>query len=76
MKITRDEAKRIADLAHLAFDDAALDRMGAEMTRILAYIDQLTEVEAEADVGRPSSRPPARRSLSSHLERIRPARRT
>ena len=44
MKITRDEAKRIADLAHLAFDDAALDRMAAEMTKILTYIDQLAEV--------------------------------
>ena len=47
MKITRDEAKTIADLAHLAFDDAALDRMAAEMTKILTYIDQLAEVEAD-----------------------------
>ena len=45
MKITRDEAKKIADLAHLAFDDAALDRMASEMTKILTYIDQLAEVE-------------------------------
>ena len=47
MKITRQEAKRIADLAHLAFDDAALDRMAAEMTKILTYIDQLAEVDVE-----------------------------
>jgi aspartyl-tRNA(Asn)/glutamyl-tRNA(Gln) amidotransferase subunit C len=45
VKISRDEAKTIADLAHLAFDDAALDRMAAEMTKILTYIDQLAEVE-------------------------------
>ena len=45
MKITREEAKAIADLAHLAFDDAALDRMASEMTKILTYIDQLAEVE-------------------------------
>jgi len=45
VKITRDEAKKIADLAHLAFEDAALDRMAAEMTKILTYIDQLAEVE-------------------------------
>ena len=45
MKISRDEAKRIADLAHLAFDDAALDRMASEMTKILSYIDQLAEAE-------------------------------
>jgi hypothetical protein len=45
MNISRDDAKKIADLAHLAFDDAALDRMAAEMTKILSYIDQLAEVE-------------------------------
>ena len=45
MKITREEARRIAALAHLAFDDASLDRMAEEMTKILTYIDQLREVE-------------------------------
>jgi aspartyl-tRNA(Asn)/glutamyl-tRNA(Gln) amidotransferase subunit C len=59
MKITRDEAKRIADLAHLAFDDAALDRMASEMTKILTYIDQLAEVDvsAAADFSGPSATP-------------------
>ena len=47
MNITRDEARRIAALAHLQFDDDALDRMAAEMTKILSYIDQLREVEIE-----------------------------
>jgi len=45
VKITRDEARRIAQLAHLAFDDASLDRMAEEMTKILTYIEQLREVE-------------------------------
>jgi aspartyl-tRNA(Asn)/glutamyl-tRNA(Gln) amidotransferase subunit C len=45
VNITRDEARRIAALAHLQFDDAALDRMAAEMTKILSYIDQLREVD-------------------------------
>ena len=45
MKIDRDEARRIADLAHLEFDDAGLDRMAAEMTKILTSIDQLGEVD-------------------------------
>ena len=45
MKIDRDEARRIADLAHLEFDDTALDRMAGEMTKILGYIDQLNEVD-------------------------------
>ena len=45
MKIDRHEARRIADLAHLEFDDAGLDRMAGEMTKILSYIDQLREVD-------------------------------
>lgn len=45
MKIDRDEAKRIADLAHLEFDEAGLERMAGEMTAILSYIDQLREVD-------------------------------
>jgi len=58
MRITHDEARKIADLAHLAFDDAALDRMASEMTKILTYIDQLAEVEIdETDGGRASARP-------------------
>jgi Asp-tRNA(Asn)/Glu-tRNA(Gln) amidotransferase C subunit len=44
MKIDRDEAKRIAGLAHLEFDDAGLDRMAGEMTKILSYIDQLRDI--------------------------------
>ena len=49
MNITRDEARRIAELAHLEFDNEALDRMAAEMTAILSYIDQLREVEVAED---------------------------
>ena len=45
MKIDRDEAKRIADLAHLEFDEDGLERMAGEMTKILSYIDQLREVD-------------------------------
>ena len=45
MNIDRDEAKRIADLAHLEFDEDGLERMAAEMTKILTYIDQLREVD-------------------------------
>ena len=49
MKITREEAKRIAELAHLEFDDAGLERMADDMTKILSYIDQLREVEGSTD---------------------------
>jgi aspartyl-tRNA(Asn)/glutamyl-tRNA(Gln) amidotransferase subunit C len=47
MNIDRDEARRIADLAYLEFDDAGLERMAAEMSKILSYIDQLREAEVE-----------------------------
>lgn len=47
MDIDRDEARRVADLAHLELDDAGLDRMASEMTKILTYIDQLREVDAD-----------------------------
>jgi aspartyl-tRNA(Asn)/glutamyl-tRNA(Gln) amidotransferase subunit C len=47
MKIDRDEARRVATLAHLEFDDAGLDRMATEMTKILTYIDQLREIDVE-----------------------------
>ena len=47
MKIDREEARRIAGLAHLEFDDASLERMAAEMTRILEYVETLPAVEME-----------------------------
>ena len=48
MNIDRDEARRVAELAHLEFDDAGLDRMASEMTKSLTYIDQLREADVEA----------------------------
>ena len=45
VNIDRDEARRVAALAHLELDEPALDRMAAEMTKILTYIDQLREID-------------------------------
>ncbi len=64
MKITREEARHIADLAHLQFEDDALDRMAAEMTKILNYIDQLREVEAAEDGGPPLKATPLREDVA------------
>jgi aspartyl-tRNA(Asn)/glutamyl-tRNA(Gln) amidotransferase subunit C len=64
MRITRQEAQRIAELAHLDFDDPALDRMAEEMTAILTYIDQLREVEAGQDGGPPAGVTPLREDVS------------
>jgi aspartyl-tRNA(Asn)/glutamyl-tRNA(Gln) amidotransferase subunit C len=48
MKIDREEARRVAALAHLEFTEEQLDAMAAEMTEILGYIDQLKEVAIAA----------------------------
>ena len=48
MKVDLEEARRIAELAHLEFDDAALAKMAAEMTRILEYVDQLQQIDVDA----------------------------
>ena len=40
-----DEARRIARLAHIEMSDEVLDRLAADMTRILDYIDHLKEVD-------------------------------
>jgi aspartyl-tRNA(Asn)/glutamyl-tRNA(Gln) amidotransferase subunit C len=43
VKIDRHEARRIAGLAHLEFDDASLDRIAGEMTQILGYVERLRD---------------------------------
>ena len=60
MDIDRDEARRVAELAHLEFDDAGLDRMASEMTKILTYIDQLREVDVEGFDDRDAAATPLR----------------
>ena len=60
MKISREEARRIADLAHLEFDDDGLDRMAAEMTEILGYIEKLREVDLPTREMMPSEATPMR----------------
>lgn len=65
MKITRDEAARIAALAHLEFDEAGLDRMAGEMTKILSYIDQLAELDVSS-VAAPIAPPTPMRDDEPH----------
>jgi aspartyl-tRNA(Asn)/glutamyl-tRNA(Gln) amidotransferase subunit C len=63
MNIDRDEARRIAGLAHLEFDDAGLERMAAEMTKILSYIDQLRDAEVEGFEERDATVTPMREDV-------------
>ncbi|MBK5259881.1 MAG: Asp-tRNA(Asn)/Glu-tRNA(Gln) amidotransferase subunit GatC [Thermoanaerobaculia bacterium] len=45
MKIDREEARRIAGLAHLEFDEPSLEQMASEMTAILGYIEMLRDAD-------------------------------
>ena len=63
MKIDREEAGRIAALAHLEFDHEGLERMAGEMTRILSYIDQLREVDVEGFEERDATVTPLREDV-------------
>jgi aspartyl-tRNA(Asn)/glutamyl-tRNA(Gln) amidotransferase subunit C len=47
MRITDKEVRHIAGLAQLELSDAAVTRMGEQLTRILDYIDQLKELELD-----------------------------
>lgn len=48
MRITEAEVRHIARLAQLELPDAALSRMGEQLTKILDYIDQLKDVDISA----------------------------
>ena len=48
MKITLEEARRIALLAHMRFeDDAELERLRGHLEQILGYIGKLAELDTE-----------------------------
>ena len=47
-----EETRRIAELAHIEFDETGLQKMAAELSKILEYIDQLKEVNV-GDVAAP-----------------------
>lgn len=75
MKIDREEARRIADLAHLEFDDAGLERMAGEMTKILGYIEMLSSVDTSAPTDRAEAPTPLREdAVAPSVDREKVAR--
>ena len=60
MNIDRDEARRIAALAHLRMSDRELDRCAVELTKILTYIDQLRAAEVHDGVAEEAEATPLR----------------
>ena len=48
MSITREEVAKIASLARIRMDDAALDSMVPELNNILNWVEQLGEVDTSS----------------------------
>lgn len=47
MSISREQVSHVAKLARLAFTDAELDRFTDQLTKILAYADQVSALATE-----------------------------
>ena len=47
MSIDRDAARRVAKLARIAVPEDRLDALAGEFSAILAFVDQLREVDVE-----------------------------
>ncbi|MBV0891952.1 Asp-tRNA(Asn)/Glu-tRNA(Gln) amidotransferase subunit GatC [Paracoccus sp. Z118] len=47
MAITEAEARKVAHLARIAVDDAALPALAAELNGILHFMEQLNEVDVD-----------------------------
>jgi aspartyl-tRNA(Asn)/glutamyl-tRNA(Gln) amidotransferase subunit C len=58
MKIDRDEVARIAALAALELDEEALERMTADLTSILDYVDKLASVAEASEAAHAGADPP------------------
>jgi aspartyl-tRNA(Asn)/glutamyl-tRNA(Gln) amidotransferase subunit C len=84
MSLTNDDVRHVANLARLALDDDQLDRLRAELDRILGYAEQVGEVATDDvaptshayplrnvwrdDEVRPSLSPEAARSTGPEIE--------
>jgi len=47
LKITADQVRYVADLAHLRLTETEVERMAREMDSILTHIDKLAELDTE-----------------------------
>lgn len=45
--VTLDDVRKIAELAHLHFDDAELSTYTEQLNRILQYVDKLNELNTD-----------------------------
>jgi aspartyl-tRNA(Asn)/glutamyl-tRNA(Gln) amidotransferase subunit C len=47
MSVNKDTVRRVAKLARIAFPEERLEPMAGELNRILAWVEQLKEVDTE-----------------------------
>jgi len=47
MKITRDQVLHVASLARLTFSDGEVDRLAAQLSSVLEYVEKLAELDLE-----------------------------
>jgi aspartyl-tRNA(Asn)/glutamyl-tRNA(Gln) amidotransferase subunit C len=69
MKVSREEVLRIAQLAELDVDEAALPGLVQQMSQILQYISQLADIPA-SDAARPFTAGPD--ALRLRPDEVRP----
>ncbi|HTR47120.1 MAG TPA: Asp-tRNA(Asn)/Glu-tRNA(Gln) amidotransferase subunit GatC [Verrucomicrobiae bacterium] len=48
MKISREDVKKVADLAHLGLSPAEIDQYREQLDAILTYVDKLKELDVSA----------------------------
>ena len=48
MSLTRDEVKKVASLSKLRMNDEQLDTLAPEINKIVGFIEQLGEVDADS----------------------------
>lgn len=53
--IDRDEVRRIAGLANIELDDAAVEAMSRDLSQILDYVDQIAAVEVPSSEAAPAA---------------------
>lgn len=70
MSITRDDVRRVADLAELAVSEEELPRLVEQVERIVAFVEQLGSVEDDANAGEHLAGPT---QVTLRSDEVRPA---
>lgn len=47
MSLSKEEVKHVAQLAHLRLDDETLDRLAPQLSNIIGFVEQLSELNTD-----------------------------